>query len=146
MRQDHSKTILNNGITVLTESVDFVRSCAIGVFIQAGTRDERPEEEGIAHFIEHLIFKGTPSRSAFEIVDEIESAGGSLNAYTSKESTVLYARVLYDRIEKVLEIFADLLKNSLVTDEDVRIERDIVLRSEERRVGKECRSRWSPYH
>ena len=126
MQQHFNKTILHNGITVLTESVDFVRSCAIGVFIKAGTRDEESDSEGIAHFIEHLIFKGTEKRNAFQIVDEIEAYGGSLNAYTSKESTCIYARVLHEQTDKVLDVFSDVLTKSLFTLDDIQLEKSVV--------------------
>ncbi|MCK5519477.1 MAG: insulinase family protein [Candidatus Marinimicrobia bacterium] len=141
MLQHYNKTKLDNGITVLTESVDFVRSCAIGVFIKAGTRDENNENEGIAHFIEHLIFKGTKKRDAFSIVEEIEAYGGSMNAYTSKESTCIYARVLHDQVDKVLDVFSDIIKNSLFNDDDIQLEKSVVL--EELKESEDAASEYS---
>src|SRR3546814_17488513 len=104
---------------------------SLGAWIGAGTRHGTPEVNGIAHLLEHMVFKGTERRSAQDIAEEIEAVGGHLNAYTSRENTAFYAKVLAEDAAPGLDIVAD-------------------IRSEERRVGKECvstcRSRWSPYH
>src|SRR4030066_373326 len=95
----YQKTTLNNGVRVVTERIPHVRSVSIGCWIKTGSRDEKKEENGISHFIEHMLFKGTKKRSALEIAKEIDSVGGILNASTSREFTNFYAKVL-DRSEE----------------------------------------------
>lgn len=126
MIQLQNKSILHNGIRVLTESVNSVRSSAIGVFIHAGTRDESLAFNGIAHFTEHMSFKGTLSRSAFEIADIIESRGGQLNAYTSKELTAYYVHILAEDTPLAVELLADIVLNSTYPKKDISIERTVI--------------------
>jgi predicted Zn-dependent peptidase len=124
--QRFNKTILNNGVRILTETVDSVGTCAVGVFVFAGTKDETLAINGIAHFIEHLNFKGTPARSAAEIADAIESRGGQLDAYTSKEITAYYAHILPRDIPVAVEVLADILQNSPYLEEDMALERSVI--------------------
>lgn len=121
------KSTLPNGIRVITEKVPYVRSASIGVWVLAGTMDERPQNNGIAHFLEHMVFKGTDSRSSQELADSLESLGGSLNAYTSKEHTCYYAHILDEHVNIAIEVLADMMLHSRLSEKDIAIEKDIVL-------------------
>ncbi|MCL4504205.1 MAG: insulinase family protein, partial [Deltaproteobacteria bacterium] len=83
----HQKSVLNNGLRVVTQDLPYFQSVAVGVWLNVGSRDETREENGLSHFLEHMAFKGTPRRTAFEIAREIDQIGGSCNAFTSKEQT-----------------------------------------------------------
>ena len=91
---------LKNGIRVITEEIPSIESASVGIWINAGSRNEKKKENGIAHFLEHMAFKGTEKRSALQIAEEIENVGGFINAYTSREITCYYAKVLKDHLEK----------------------------------------------
>lgn len=127
MQLPYHKTVLNNGITTLTQSVDSVRSVAVGVFIQAGSCDENPKNNGIAHFLEHMSFKQTKTRSAYDIVEDIESRGGHVNAYTSRELTGYYARVLDSELDKTLEVLCDIVLNSTYPKDEIKREKSVVI-------------------
>lgn len=122
-----NKTVLPNGITVLSEHVDFVRSAAVGVWVEAGSRDETPENNGIAHFMEHMVFKGTKNRTPFEIANTVESLGGNINAFTGKELTCFFARVLDEHLPQAIDVLSDILLNPLFLSEDVEREKSVVL-------------------
>ncbi|MBS1272329.1 MAG: putative zinc protease [Candidatus Marinimicrobia bacterium] len=122
-----NKTVLPNGITVVSEHVDFVRSAAVGIWVEAGSRDENPENNGIAHFMEHMVFKGTEARSPFEIANAIESFGGQINAFTGKELTCFYARVLDENLPDAIDVLSDILLNPVFRAEDVEREKSVVL-------------------
>src|ERR1041385_6847396 len=110
-KQEIEMTTLSNGVRVITEPMPHVRSVSVGIWIGSGSRRESPEENGISHFIEHMLFKGTSTRTAEDIARSVDAVGGNLDAFTAKELVCFNTKVLD--------------------------------RSEERRVGKECRSRWS---
>jgi predicted Zn-dependent peptidase len=117
---------LSNGIRIIhRETAGNVAHC--GVAINAGSRDELPTENGIAHFIEHIIFKGTKNRKAFHILSRLENVGGDLNAYTAKEETFIYASFLSNYYERTLELFADILFNSTFPEKEIQKEKDVVL-------------------
>jgi predicted Zn-dependent peptidase len=118
---------LANGLTVVTENMPGLASTALGVFVQAGARHERVQENGIAHFLEHMAFKGTKTRSALQIAERIEDVGGYLNAYTSREMTAYYARVLAEDSGLALELIADILLNPVFSDEEIAVERGVIL-------------------
>lgn len=121
------RTVLGNGIRVVTESVPAARSVAIGFWIGVGSRDEGPVSAGASHFLEHLLFKGTTRRSAFEISAAIEAVGGELNAFTTKECTCFYARVLADDLPMAADVLADMVTGSRIASSDVDAERQVVL-------------------
>lgn len=123
----YRKSILPNGIRVVSEKIPYVRSVSIGLWIEAGTRDENPEENGIAHFLEHMVFKGTKTRTAFELADTLEALGGALNAFTSKELTSFYAHVLDEHLEIAIDILADLLINPLFDPQELEKEKNVVI-------------------
>ena len=120
-------TRLGNGVRVVSETVSHVQSISLGLWVGAGSRDERPGERGITHFIEHMLFKGTSRRTAREIADEIESRGGSLNAFTDKEYTCYYARALAEHLEIVMDVLCDMLRGSLLDPAEIGRERNVVL-------------------
>ncbi len=119
--------MLGNGIVVLTEQMPQVRSVSIGVWVKVGSRNELAERAGISHFIEHLLFKGTESRSAEEIAQAIDSVGGTLDAFTSRENTCLYAKVLGEDLPLAVELLSDLLLHPRLDPADIEKERRVVL-------------------
>lgn len=121
------RSVLANGIRVVTERVEDLRSATIGFWYEVGSRDEKPEEQGICHFIEHMMFKGTPTRSARQIAEQIDAVGGQLNAFTTKEHTCYYARVLDVHVPRAVELLADMLLNSSMDPADVEKEKSVVL-------------------
>ena len=120
------KTTLNNGIRVVTERIPHVQSISIGCWLKTGSRDENKEEHGIAHFIEHMLFKGTEKRSALDIAKEIDSVGGILNASTSRELTNFYAKVLDKDFDLAIDLLSDILLNSLLPPEEIERERGVI--------------------
>jgi predicted Zn-dependent peptidase len=120
-------TRLSNGLHVITHAMPSLETVALGIWVKAGARDERPEENGIAHFLEHMAFKGTATRSAQDIAEEIESAGGEINAATGMETTTYYARVLKDDWALALDILADIFNNSAYDTEELEREREVIL-------------------
>ncbi|XP_042393930.1 probable mitochondrial-processing peptidase subunit beta, mitochondrial [Zingiber officinale] len=129
-------TTLPNGLRVATESTLASRTATVGVWIDAGSRFETDETNGTAHFLEHMIFKGTESRTVRQLEEEIENMGGHLNAYTSREQTTYYAKVLDKDVPKALEILADILQNSSFDEKRIERERDVILREMEEVEGQ----------
>jgi len=123
-----SKT--SNGVRVASESLHG-ETATIGVWIDAGSRYESEQNNGVAHFLEHMAFKGTKTRSQTQLEIEIENMGGHLNAYTSREQTAYYAKVFKTDVPKAVEVLADILQNSLLTEDAIRKERDVILREME---------------
>jgi predicted Zn-dependent peptidase len=123
---DVSKQVLSNGLTVITEAMPAVRSIAIGIWVRTGSRHERAAENGITHFLEHMVFKGTTHRSAEEIARSADSIGGHLDAYTSKEYTAFSIKVLDEHLERAFDVLTDLVKNPLFRPEDVKKERKVI--------------------
>ena len=118
---------LDNGLHVVTHSMPHLETVALGIWVKAGSRDELPEENGIAHFLEHMAFKGTKKRSAQAIAEEIESAGGEINASTGMETTTYYARVLKNDWPQALDILADILTESVFDPDELERERHVIL-------------------
>jgi len=121
------KIILDNRIRLLVEPLKEVPSVCIGLWVCVGSRDESPEENGLTHFIEHMLFKGTKNRNALEISKEIDKIGGVLNAFTGREYTCFYTKVLKSHIEKGFEILSDIFFHSLFREEDIERERGVIL-------------------
>ncbi|KAL2484674.1 putative mitochondrial-processing peptidase subunit beta [Abeliophyllum distichum] len=124
-------TTLPNGLRVATESNLASHTATVAVYIDAGSRFETDETNGVAHFLEHMIFKGTEKRPVKVLEEEIENLGGHLNAYTSREQTAYYAKVLGDDVPKALDILADILQNSVFDEKRIEIERNVILREME---------------
>jgi predicted Zn-dependent peptidase len=121
------RSVLPSGLRIVTEEVSSVRSAAIGIWVNVGSRDETPAVAGASHFLEHLLFKGTTRRTALEISSSIESVGGEMNAFTSKEYTCFYARVIDTDLPMAIDVISDLITSSVVTALDVDAERKVVL-------------------
>ncbi len=121
------KFVLDNGVRVLIEELPHVRSAAIGFWVDTGTKNESAENNGISHFIEHMMFKGTRTRSPLEIAQALEDTGGSLNAFTDKEMTCYYARVLDDQVELALDVLSDMLLDSVMDETEIKREKRVVL-------------------
>lgn len=121
------QTRLSNGLRIVTEAMPGLKSASVGVWVAAGGRNERVEQNGIAHFLEHMAFKGTTTRSALQIAEVIEDVGGYINAYTSRETTAYYARVLQDDVPLGLEIIGDILTNAVYDPSEIEIERGVIL-------------------
>jgi len=123
----YNKTLLHNGIKVISEQIPFFRSASIGIWINAGSWDEKPENCGISHFIEHALFKGTEKLNARQIAEIMDSVGGHLNAFTEKEQTSLYAKVVDTHIPLAIEILADMLRNPKLDPEELEREKGVIL-------------------
>jgi len=120
-------TVLPNGLRVVTETMPGVRSASVGIWVAVGTRDEEPEQAGAAHFLEHLLFKGTTRRSARQIAEEIDSVGGELNAFTTRESTCFYAHVLDTDLPLAVDLVSDVVFDGQCSESDTEVERTVVL-------------------
>ncbi|CAM4352408.1 M16 family metallopeptidase [Palleronia rufa] len=118
---------LPNGLRVVTEHMPGLESASVGVWVTAGGRHERAEQNGIAHFLEHMAFKGTARRSALQIAEEIEDVGGYINAYTSREMTAYYARVLKADVPLALDVISDIVLNPVFDPREIEIERGVIL-------------------
>jgi predicted Zn-dependent peptidase len=121
------RTVLPSGLRVITEQVPGQRSATIGVWVGVGSRDESPALHGCSHFLEHLLFKGTPERSAFDISIALDAVGGEFNAFTAKEYTCFHARVLDEDLPLAVDVLGDMVTSSLITEDDVDAERDVIL-------------------
>jgi len=118
---------LSNGLRIVTERMPGLKSAAIGLWVTAGGRHERLEQNGIAHFLEHMAFKGTKRRSALDIAEAIEDVGGYINAYTSREMTAYYARVLEDDVMLALDVISDIILNPAMDAAEIEVERGVIL-------------------
>jgi predicted Zn-dependent peptidase len=124
---DVEVTTLPNGMQLASDSMESVETVSLGVWVATGTRNEPPEINGISHLLEHMAFKGTQRRSARDIAEEIEAVGGQLNAYTGREQTAYYAKVLKEDVPLALDILADILQHSVFDEEELARERAVVL-------------------
>ncbi|WP_203457414.1 pitrilysin family protein, partial [Mycolicibacterium sp. CBMA 361] len=118
------KTNLPGGLRVVTEHLPHVHSASVGVWVGVGSRDEGPSVAGAAHFLEHLLFKSTPTRSAVEIAQAMDAVGGELNAFTAREHTCYYAHVLDSDLELAIDLVSDVVLNGRCAAADVELERD----------------------
>ena len=123
---NYKQTQLSNGLTIVSESVDTVYSVALGFCILAGSNDETSQTNGIAHLIEHMGFKGTKKRSAFEIANEIESIGGKINAFTKRNYTCFYTRLMSEHLGKGVEVISDIIKNSAIDPDELEKEKTVI--------------------
>jgi predicted Zn-dependent peptidase len=121
------RTVLPGGLRVVTEAMPGVRSATVGIWVGVGSRDEAPSLAGASHYLEHLLFKGTRKRTALEISSALDAVGGEMNAFTSKEYTCFYARVLDDDMPLAIDVLSDLVTSSVVSTEDVDSERGVIL-------------------
>src|SRR5579884_2923231 len=121
------KEVLPNGLIVLSEQMQHVRSVAVGIWLGTGSRQERPEKNGISHFIEHMVFKGTEKRTAEEIARSVDSIGGHLDAFTAKETVSFNTVVLDEHLELAFDVLSDLVLNPLFNTEDIQRERSVIM-------------------
>jgi len=121
------KKVLSNGIRVVAEKMTSVRSVSIGLWVNVGSRDEEPEEHGMSHFLEHMFFKGTKKRSAKDIAREIDAIGGELNAFTSRESTTFYAKVLDEHLPQAIDLLSDNFHSSKFDPREIEREKQVVI-------------------
>jgi predicted Zn-dependent peptidase len=127
MDEPVAKTILKNGIRIVTKRMPYTCSVSMGVWVNVGARDESELESGLSHFIEHMIFKGTRKRSAFQIAKEFDAIGGQTNAFTTMENTCYYARVIDSQMETMVDILSDIFVNSVFDPLEVDKERPVIL-------------------
>jgi predicted Zn-dependent peptidase len=121
------RQVLPHGLTVITEQMEHIRSASIGIWLETGSRDETPQVNGISHFIEHMVFKGTKHRTAEEIARQVDSIGGNMDAFTSKECICFNVKVLDENVPIALEILTDLVLHPTFTAEDITRERGVIL-------------------
>lgn len=125
--EGYQKTVLSNGIKIITEEIPYLKSVSIGIWVTTGSRDESPSENGISHFIEHLLFKGTERRTAYEIAREIDSVGGTLNAFTGREYTCFYAKVIDKNLPLAIDLLSDIFLHSVMDEKEIEKERSVIL-------------------
>lgn len=118
---------LSNGFRIVTENMPSLKSASLGIWVDAGARHEKLDQNGIAHFLEHMAFKGTKTRSALDIAEAIENVGGFINAYTSRETTAYYARVLQENVPLALDVIADIMLNPAFDPKEIEVERGVIL-------------------
>lgn len=121
------KTTLPNGLKIVTENIESVKSISAGIWVKTGSRNESDKLAGITHFLEHMLFKGTKNRSAYDIAQSMESVGGYLNAFTSTEYTCYFARCLDTKLDKALDVLSDMVRNSTFPEEELQKEKKVVL-------------------
>ena len=122
-----AKTVLDNGIRIVSHEMPEHRSVSLGIWVENGSRHETPGENGISHFIEHLLFKGTERRSAAEIAEEMDAVGGVINAFTAKEHTCYYAKVLDENLPLAIDLLSDIFLHSKFDEEEIERERSVIL-------------------
>jgi predicted Zn-dependent peptidase len=121
------KTVLSNGMAIVTKRMPHVRSVSMGVWVNVGARDESPEENGLSHLIEHMIFKGTAKRSAYQIAKEFDAIGGQTNAFTAMENTCYHARVMDAHLGTMVDLLSDIFLNSIFDEGEMERERPVIL-------------------
>lgn len=126
MKTPVNKTSLKNGVRILTKKMPYTRSVSMGVWVNVGSRDEIHAENGLSHFIEHMIFKGTKKRTAYQIAKEFDAIGGQTNAFTTMETTCYHAKVMDTQIETMVDILSDIFLNSVFDAEEVERERPVI--------------------
>lgn len=127
MNMSREFTTLPNGLRIITDHVPEMHSTAIGIWCDVGTRYEKLEHNGIAHLVEHMLFKGTPSRNAYEIAENVENVGGQMNAYTSREFTAYFIHLLKDDVDLAIEILGDMIQNPVFPEDELEKEREVIL-------------------
>lgn len=123
---NYNRTVLENGIRIVSESIPHVKSISLGVWVDVGSRDENELNNGIAHFIEHMVFKGTKKRNTREIAEFVENIGGYLNAFTTKENTCFYVRILSEHLKEGVEILSDIIQNPVFAKSEIEKEKRVV--------------------
>ena len=127
LHSNYKRTILPNGLRIVTEEIPHVRSISFGVWIDVGSRDENEQNNGISHFLEHMVFKGTKRYSSQQIARSLESVGGYLNAFTTKEQTCFYARILDEHLQKAVDVISDLVQEPVIEQKEMEKEKQVIL-------------------
>ncbi|MBO6792269.1 MAG: insulinase family protein [Balneolaceae bacterium] len=122
-----TKSTLPNGLRIVTERIESVKSISVGIWVKTGSRNETAKQAGITHFLEHMLFKGTDKRTAFDIAQSMESVGGYLNAFTSSEYTCYYARCVDDQLGRALDVLSDMVLNPIFPEEEIEKEKKVVV-------------------
>lgn len=122
----YNKTVLDSGLTIVSERIPYVRSVSIGFWVKTGSRNENQNNNGISHFLEHMVFKGTKKRKAFEIAESLESLGGTINAYTAKENTCFFAHLLDEHLPLAVDVLSDIVQEPRLDRNDVEKEKLVV--------------------
>ncbi|HEV2116480.1 MAG TPA: pitrilysin family protein, partial [Terriglobales bacterium] len=122
-----SRAVLPNGLTIITEEMQHIRSVSIGIWIKSGSRDEDPQWNGISHFVEHMVFKGTKSRTAEDIARQVDSIGGNMDAFTAKECICFNVKVLDEHLPIAMDVLSDLVLNPIFDVKDIGRERGVIL-------------------
>src|SRR5512146_2961334 len=122
-----SREVLPNGLTIITEEMQHIRSVSIGIWIKSGSRDEDPQWNGISHFVEHMVFKGTKSRTAEDIARQVDSIGGNMDAFTAKECICFNVKVLDEHLPIAMDVLSDLVLNPVFSANDIARERGVIL-------------------
>lgn len=123
----YDQITLSNGLRIIGERMPSFRSVSVGLWVETGSQYETPSEHGVSHFIEHMLFKGTVTRTARDIAEEMDAVGGQLNAFTSKECTCFYAKVVDEHLPLAMDVIADLVRNSVLSEEDIAREKGVVI-------------------
>src|SRR5918997_294266 len=123
----YRKMVFDNGLRIVMERMPALKSVTIGIWVNVGSRDERKGEEGLSHFIEHMFFKGTASRSAAQISREIDALGGEMNAFTGRETTTFYVKVLDQHVQPALALLSDLFYRSELNPKEIEKEKQVIL-------------------
>ena len=123
----YRKTVLDNGVRILSEKLTHFHSISLGLWVNVGSREERSKENGISHFVEHMIFKGTRTRTTLEIAKQLDAIGGLSNAFTGKEYTCFHSRVLDRHFPIMAEILSDIFLNSIFDPKEMERERQVIL-------------------
>jgi len=121
------KILLDNGLIIISEEIPTALSCTLSIWVNAGSIDETINNNGISHFIEHIAFKGTETRSALDIAEQSENVGANLNAFTDREHTCYHTRILSEHVSVALELFLDMLFNPRLNDNDCELERQVII-------------------
>ena len=121
------RTVLPNGLTILTEEMKYIRSVCVGIWIKSGSRDEISEKNGISHFLEHMVFKGTRNRTAEDIARQVDSIGGNMDAFTAKECICFNVKVLDEHLPIAMDVLTDMVLNPIFNEEDIQRERGVIL-------------------
>lgn len=121
------REVLSNGLTVITEQMEHIRSISIGIWVKSGSRDEDPQWNGISHFVEHMVFKGTKHRSAEDIARQVDSIGGNMDAFTAKECVCFNVKVLDEHLPIAMDVLSDLVLNPVFDNQDISRERGVIL-------------------
>src|SRR5208283_2468629 len=121
------RELLPNGLTVITEQMQHIRSASIGIWVKTGSRDEDPQWNGISHFVEHMVFKGTKHRTAEDIARQVDSIGGNMDAFTAKECVCFNVKVLDEHLPIAMDVLSDLVLNPVFNESDITKERGVIL-------------------